>query len=98
MKKNIEDVNNKILHYIQGNVRYLTDQYNLLPNHLKEQVRYRASICKESCLQYGKCQRCGCDLPGKLYVTESCNRGEKFPNLMSLDEWEVYKRDNDISL
>jgi len=88
---------NKIFNYLQGNIRLFSEQYNLLPNHLKEQVRYRASICKESCLQYGKCQKCGCDLPGKLYVTESCNRGEKFPDLMNDVEWEVYKKDNDIN-
>ena len=86
----------KILNYIQGNLRYLTDQYNLLPEHLREQVRYRASICKESCLQYGKCQRCGCELPGKFYVTESCNRGDKFPDLMNSEDWSDYKIKNEI--
>ncbi len=89
---------NKIYHYLQGNIRLFYEQYNLLPTHLKEQVNYRASICKESCLQYGKCQRCGCDLPGKFYVTESCNRGEKFPDLMSEEEWSIYKKENDINL
>lgn len=87
---------NKIFQFAQGNIRLLGDEFNLLPKHLKEQVRYRSEICKDECVKYGKCRYCLCDLPGKFYVTESCNKGEKFPDLMDEESWRKYKEENNI--
>jgi len=87
---------NKIFQFAQGNIRLLGDEFNLLPKHLKEQVRYRSEICKDECVKYGKCRYCLCDLPGKFYVTESCNKGEKFPDLMDEESWVKYKEENNI--
>lgn len=87
---------NKIFQFAQGNIRLLGDEFNLLPKHLKEQVRYRSEICKDECVKYGKCRYCLCDLPGKFYVTESCNKGEKFPDLMDEESWMKYKEENNI--
>ena len=89
---------NKIHQYIQGNLRWFGDYFNVLPQHLKEQVMFRASICKDSCVLYGKCEKCGCDLPDKFYTDISCNLGEKFPDLMEKEDWEVYKKEHDINL
>ena len=87
---------NKIFQFAQGNIRLLGDEFNLLPKHLKEQVRYRSEICKDECVKYGKCRYCLCDLPGKFYVTESCNKGERFPDLMDEESWMKYKEENNI--
>jgi hypothetical protein len=87
---------NKIFQFAQGNIRLLGDEFNLLPKYLKEQVRYRSEICKDECVKYGKCRYCLCDLPGKFYVTESCNKGEKFPDLMDEESWMKYKEENNI--
>lgn len=87
---------NKIFQFAQGNIRLLGDEFNLLPKHLKEQVRYRSEVCKDECVKYGKCRYCLCDLPGKFYVTESCNKGERFPDLMDEESWRKYKEENNI--
>jgi len=79
--------------FIQGNLRFLGDKLSMLPEHIVEQVEYRASVCYESCYKgnEGRCLECGCNVPGKWYVDESCNDGKKFPDLLSKDEWEEYK-------
>jgi hypothetical protein len=82
--------------FVQGNTRMFGAKYNLVDEHIQEQVAYRAMICKESCLPFGKCEVCGCSVPGKLYVTKSCNKGDKFPDLMSKEEWEKFKKENNI--
>jgi hypothetical protein len=87
---------NKIFQFAQGNIRLLGDEFNLLPKHLKEQVKYRYDLCKTDCVRYGKCRYCSCSLPGKFYVTESCNNGEIFPDLMSEEDWVKYKEQNKI--
>lgn len=87
-----------IKHYIEGNIKMLGDKMYLLPEHEKEQVAYRAMICKDECVKLGYCVYCGCDIPGKLYVKDSCNGGERFPDLMNKIDWEKFKLDNEISL
>jgi hypothetical protein len=47
-------------------------------------------------MKFGYCIECGCSVPGKLYVKESCNSGKRFPDLMSREDWEKYKSDNNI--
>jgi hypothetical protein len=88
----------KIGQYLEGNLKMFGDKIYLLSDHEKEQVAYRAMICKEECVKLEYCVYCGCDLPGKFYVKESCNGGERFPNLMPKQEWEKYKLENGITL
>ena len=76
----------------------LGDKIHLLPDHEKEQVIYRSEICKDDCIKLEYCIYCGCNLPGKLYVKQSCNGGERFPDLMSKEDWEKFKSDNNIIL
>lgn len=76
----------------------LGDAFDYLPQYKKEQVLYRASFCKDTCLKEGKCKECSCSVPGKLYSTRSCNEGKLFPNLMSLDDWEEFKIKNNIEI
>jgi hypothetical protein len=87
-----------ILHYLEGNLKMLGDRIYLLSDHEKEQIAYRAMICKEDCVKLEYCVYCGCDLPGKFYVKESCNGGERFPNLMSKADWNKFKIKNNIIL
>jgi hypothetical protein len=86
----------KIFQFIEGNLKMLGDQFDLISPHQKEQVLYRSQICKDDCMKYGYCKECGCSVPGKLYVKKSCNGGKRFPDLMSKEEWEKYKLDNNI--
>jgi hypothetical protein len=89
---------NNIKQFLQGNIRWFGDYFNVLPRHLKEQVLWRASICKDDCVPYGKCKYCGCELPGKFYADKSCNEGVRFPDLMEKEDWEKYKKENNTKL
>lgn len=84
-----------IKQFIEGNTKMFLAEVGLQPEHLKEQIAYRTLICSD-CFATGNCKECGCDLPGMFYVKQSCNLGEKFPDLMSKLEWEIFKKENDI--
>ena len=84
-----------IYNFIEGNTRlFLND---LQPSHIKEQISYRMLQCKNDCMITKQCKYCGCDVPGKMYVSKSCNNGDRFPDLMSKIDWELYKIDNKIN-
>jgi hypothetical protein len=88
----------KIFQFIEGNLKMLGDRIHVLPNHESEQVLYRSQICKDDCMKLGYCINCGCDVPGKLYVKESCNEGLRFPDLMNKKDWEEFKLKNNIEI
>lgn len=85
-----------IMNFIEGNFKMLGDKINALPRHQREQVIWRSQICKDDCMVEGRCKYCGCSVPGKLYVAESCNNSERFPDIMSEKSWEEYKIKNNI--
>ena len=82
----------KVLQFLEGNIKMLGDTLHVLPRHEREQVLFRADICKDDCMARGYCRYCGCNVPGKLYVNKSCNNGERFPDLMTAAKWEEYKK------
>lgn len=86
MKPKIKDIKN----YIEGNVNKTLSSLELLNDTIEEQVEYRKTFCKD-CEEIGKCVYCGCNYPGRLYSTPSCNYGERFPDLMNKEEWNEYK-------
>jgi hypothetical protein len=86
-----------IFYFLEGNLKMMGDSLNMLPKHQREQVLYRSSICGD-CLVEGKCKECGCSLPGKFYVSDSCNGGKRFPNMMAEREWEEFKKTKNIEI
>lgn len=80
-----------IENYIVGNIQRLKDSLGMLPQYEKEQILFRASQCPKECSLNQKCHFCKCDYPEKLYVNHSCNKNKSLPNLMSEEEWNVYK-------
>jgi hypothetical protein len=88
---------NKVFQFFEGNIKMLGDALGFFANFEKEQILYRTSICSD-CVAQGECKYCGCSLPGKFYVRMSCNGGERFPDLMSQQEWEEYKKANGIEI
>ena len=66
----------------------------MLPKHKIEQVAYRMLKCPD-CMEAGKCKHCGCQVPGRMYVDETCNGGERFGDMMSEDEWNEFKAKQD---
>ena len=87
---------NNIKQYLEGNTEMLKDKLGLQPDYYKEQIAYRMLQCKDDCVPKGECLYCGCSLPGKMYVTQSCNYGSRFPDLMNEDNWNKYKKENEI--
>ena len=88
--------------FISGYSKMWYDQFIGLPVHLQEQITYRSTKCPD-CVEVGHkevgpntCKECGCSLPGKWFVTTSCNKGKRFPDLMDKISWDEFKRKNNI--
>lgn len=60
-----------------------------------EQIGYRMYLCN-NCIENKACEKCGCQPLDVLGDRYSCNE-EKFPNLLSLDEWKNFKNNNNIN-
>lgn len=95
--KQILNIKN-IKSFIEGNLNYYYYAIMGLPPHLKEQVYYRLGKCKYDCIPNEACKECSCDPVKKMFVKESCNKGERFPDIMEEEEWEEYKKDNNITI
>jgi hypothetical protein len=85
-----------IISYIEGNTQRALEHIHMQPEHIKEQIAYRRLLCNDDCAVEGKCKYCGCEFYGKTSVQESCNKEERFPNLMNKLDWDKYKKDHDI--
>lgn len=84
-----------IKQFIEGNVQMKLDGIGLKPKYYQEQIAYRMLKCQD-CLKRKACIYCNCDVPGKLYVSKSCNDGKRFPDIMGEVEWNKYKEKNGI--
>ena len=62
-----------------------------------EQMTYRKIMCGE-CLELGKCVHCSCDMPGAMVTpSNKCSDG-KWVGYKSPEEWEKYKKTEDINI
>ena len=82
-----------IYNFIEGNTRLFTK--SIQPDHIKQQIAYRMLLCSKDCAITKQCIKCGCDYPGRVYTTESCNT-DRFPDFMSRIDWEEFKKDKNI--
>lgn len=94
MKVKIKDIKN----YIEGNFRYFKNKFLASPDYINEQIQYRLSLCKDDCLINNVCNHCECPPRKKVWINESCNNGERFPDLMNKENWEKFKIDNNIKI
>lgn len=85
-----------IKQYIEGNSKMFLNKLGFQTEHLQEQISYRMLQCKDDCMITKECKYCGCDVPGKMYVSKSCNNGDRFPDLMDKENWDKYKIENNI--
>lgn len=81
--------------YLEGNSQRILEELKLQPKHIQEQIAYRRLLCKNDCAVQNKCIKCGCDFKGKTSVQQSCNP-DRFPDLMSKNDWNKFKKDNNI--
>lgn len=84
-----------IVSFIEGNAKYFWDRWIGMPPHIKEQVRYRLEQCEDDCLVEGACIKCKCPPHKKAFAKNSCNP-DRFPDIMNNEDWEQYKRENNI--
>ena len=61
-----------------------------------EQIAYRLEQCKDDCGKEGRCKECGCNFNKMMYAQKSCNQGERFPETMNEQDWEQFKKENNI--
>lgn len=81
--------------YLEGNGQRILEELKLQPKHIQEQIAYRRLLCNNDCAVQNKCIKCGCDFKGITSVQQSCNP-ERFPDLMSKNDWIKFKKDNNI--
>jgi len=84
--------------FVKGNFLYYQNEVFSRPLHIKEQVIYRLNICKDDCLIENECVYCGCPPKKKSHLKESCNEGNRFPDLMDKQKWQDYKKENGINI
>lgn len=74
-----------------------------LPPHLQEQIIWRRTevmIKSPLCWKQGQCVECGCEILGKTMEDRGCSNKENpcYPEMMSKENWETYKKINEIKL
>jgi len=94
----LKDIFNKenIKSFIEGNLTYFKKELGGLEPHIEEQIAYRLALCHDDCVATGECKYCGCPTHKKALVKKSCNKGERFPDMMNKEDWKQYKKENEI--
>lgn len=94
MSKDITPQN--IFNYLEGSLSKVMSDAGVLTQLRDEQAAYRLDICKNDCVTSESCKKCGCALPGRAFVSQSCNV-DRFPDMMNQEDWNKYKIDNGIN-
>jgi hypothetical protein len=71
-----------------------------LPDYMYEQIiwrRVQVIIKSPKCWESGSCIQCGCEILGKTMEDRGCE-GKCYPEMMNAENWEIYKRINNIKL
>jgi hypothetical protein len=73
-----------------------------LPEYLYQQIfwrRHMVILKSPECWETGACKVCGCEIIGKTMEDRACeNDPACYPAMMKKEEWEQYKKDNNIKL
>lgn len=81
--------------FVQGKGRLMFENLGFdLEDHIKEQIVWRESKALPECINNEVC-KCGCDIPDLFYADKACEFG-CYPKLMNKEEWEQYKKDENI--
>lgn len=70
-----------------------------LPDHMYEQIIWRRTqVMQKSpkCWIHGFCTSCGCEIIGKTMEDRGCK--SCYPEMYSKENWEAFKRINNIKL
>lgn len=80
-----------VRNFLIGNFKYYYDKFVRYPDFVQEQLQYRYDKCKKDCIPNNACIGCGCPPIKKHFLTKSCN-SDRFPDLMSKEDWEKFKK------
>lgn len=96
--------------YIQGYIRsfvfkfrhkkYISkfaEDLKVLQPHQIEQYKWRLTVMNPKCLEEGKCVVCGCETPYLQMSSEACD-GNCYPEFKSKKEWDLFKKENKITI
>lgn len=84
--------------FIRGHANMYLDKLGQYPKYKQEQILYRLSKCEKDCIPANACKHCGCPPKKKVYDPVSCNGGDRFPNMLSEEQWELYKLKHKITI
>lgn len=87
-----------IASFLEGNFKFYLYKFIRAPKYLKEQYAYRLNSCQKDCIPNKKCVYCGCPPLKKAFVKDSCNKGARFPDLMTENQWIEFKRKKEINI
>jgi len=94
--KNYNKINlNNVKSFLSAHYSMFLNIFDLYPEHKKEQVAYRLSLC-DDCIKEGECPYCGCPPEKKAFADKSCNKGDRFPDMLNKTEWEEFKKENNV--
>ena len=82
--------------FLQGHLRAIKSEYNLLPTYIQEQAAWRLTKAKKECVEKDQCQACGCfPMYDKVLEDRQCE-GNCYPHMMTRKEWALFKLNNNI--
>tara|TARA_R110002050_G_scaffold267498_1_gene409175 strand:+ start:1558 stop:1866 length:309 start_codon:yes stop_codon:yes gene_type:complete len=84
--------------FLEGSFKFYLYKLIKSPDYIMEQYLYRLSLCKKDCIPNKKCVYCGCPPIKKAFVKQSCNKGKRFPDLLTENQWKVFKKENNINV
>lgn len=88
------DINNQnIKGFLQGHYRKMKEEVSGLPEHQREQIKFRldqVALKSPQCLLEGACIHCGCSFPEKAYEDRGCEHG-CYPDMMNEQDWNNQK-------
>ena len=73
---------------------FLRGHKNLYLDKLGKYPKYK----QEHCVVTNRCKKCGCATNKKVYDPVSCNRGERFGDMLGENDWNKFKVDNNITI
>jgi len=76
--------------FLKGNFEYYKSKIVEVPEHIREQLQHRLSLCGD-CIERNGCIKCNCPPLKKHFLKKSCNP-QRFPDLMEAEEWEEFKK------
>lgn len=76
-------------------VKKVSDSIGLLPGYKQEQFLFRLQTMNQECLKSGNCVVCGCETPQLQLADDACD-GKCYPVMMNKEDWEKYKKEENI--